>query len=167
MRERDSSSRESSLDPNQPDFVDYGTSLDDRSSDRSRISPGWIPQTSRFPSFFRGRDLTKAPSKIRFFVGGASQRLSLKYFNPYRCERLHKHPPSRNPLFRNISLMSLLSTLSPSIQLLIILLMFGPFAAPVGLGSLELFFSSATLSVSTPLICCPSADPVGLDSFHL
>ncbi|GFU37759.1 hypothetical protein TNCV_1466251 [Trichonephila clavipes] len=87
----------------------------------------------------------------RLLAGGASQR----------------HPQNLNlPLGLPRSLISTLS-LSHPIHRLIILLIFYPFAAPVGLSAPLTFFSSASLSVSTPLICCLSADSVGLDTFHL
>ncbi|GFX95153.1 hypothetical protein TNCV_3606121 [Trichonephila clavipes] len=88
-----SPSRESSLAPNPPDFADYGPPLADRDSARSPISPIRIP---RFPSFFRGRDLTRAPSIFSLFAGGASQRLSLADLNPIAARGSQQHPPNRN-----------------------------------------------------------------------
>ncbi|GFW16223.1 hypothetical protein TNCV_4263881 [Trichonephila clavipes] len=60
-------SQVSSLAPNPPYFADYViTPIADRDSDRFRISPVRIPQSSWSPShFYSGRDLTRAPSKIQ------------------------------------------------------------------------------------------------------
>ncbi|GFV64126.1 hypothetical protein TNCV_1220171 [Trichonephila clavipes] len=116
---------------------------------------------------FRGRDLTRAPSKFSFFAGGASQPLSLSKQTPIAARGFTTASSkisiplsgSLTPLTYPLSLSSHPTPNHP--------LMFCPFAAPVGLGCLDLFFSSAALSVSTPLICCPFADSVGLDTFHL
>ncbi|GFX76192.1 hypothetical protein TNCV_2144961 [Trichonephila clavipes] len=119
-----------------------------------------------FPSSFRGRHLTRAPSKNQSLRGRSFTTAPSKK-NSYRCEGLtpalsktqsfiaargFNTAPSKTPSPLSDPLTSLIYPLPSHLIRLHYPLMFCSFSAPIGLGSLN---------------CCHSADPIGSDAFQL
>ncbi|GFX98742.1 hypothetical protein TNCV_1503201 [Trichonephila clavipes] len=93
-----------------------------------------------FPRFFAEETSQGLPQKFSLFAGGASQRLSPKKTQSLSLRGASQEPPpnlnqSSLGLSHSTYIHSLSSHPSPNHPL-----MFCPFAAPVGLGSLDLFF---------------------------